>query len=181
MARMAQGIVLLLDDDADAAVRARWRRLAEAGLPSLVTHTHGRHVPHISLVVAELIEVGEWLAVLRGGWFAAPPVSVQLGPVGTFPEGGWVFLGVEGLDRSAHARLVASLGDDVSDPWEHYLPDLWVPHCTLAGGLDADEVEAALVTLGGSARSIPATIDSAAVIDSESGTVHRLPMGEAGR
>jgi hypothetical protein len=181
MARMAQGIVLLLDDDADAAVRACWRSLEEADISSLVTHTHGKHVPHISLVVAELIEIGEWLAVLREGWFAGPPVSVQLGPVGTFPDGGWVFLGVEGLDRSAHVRLVASLGDDVSDPWEHYLPDMWVPHCTLAGGLDAHEIQAALVTLGGSALSVPATIDAAAVIDSDSGTVHRLPMGEAAR
>jgi 2'-5' RNA ligase len=181
MARMAQGIVLLLDDDADTAVRACWRSLDEAGLPSLLTHTHGGHVPHISLVVAESIEVGEWLAVLREGWFGGPPVPVRLGPVGTFPEGGWVFLGVEGLDSSAHTRLVASLGDDVSDPWEHYLPEMWVPHCTLAGGLEADEVDAALVTLGGSALSIPATIDSAAVIDSQSGAVQRLPMGEAGR
>jgi hypothetical protein len=170
---MAQGIVLLLDDDADAAVRACWRSLEEAGIPSLVTHTHGKHVPHISLVVSELIEIGEWLAVLREGWFAGPPVSVRLGPVGTFPDGGWIFLDVEGLDRSAHARLVASLGAAVSDPWEHYLPDMWVPHCTLAGGLDAGQVAEAEALLG-NAGLIAATVESAAVIDSRTGAA--LPL-----
>jgi hypothetical protein len=176
MARVGQGIVLLLDVDADAAVRACWRRLDEAGIPSLTTHTHGRHVPHISLVVAERIEVGEWLGELREGWFAGPPVSVELGPVGTFPEGGWVFLSAGGVDRSAHSRLVASLGDDVTDPWEHYLPDHWVPHCTLAGGLDADEVESALEVLAGSRVPIVATIESAVVVDAESGAIRRLPL-----
>lgn len=174
MASMAQGIVLLLDDEADAAVRVCWQGLEEAGIPSLVTHTHGRHVPHISLVVAELIEVGEWLAVLRDGWFAGPPVSVRLGPVGTFPDGGWVFLGVVGLDRSAHVRLVASLGNHVSDLWEHYLPDMWVPHCTLAGGLDASQVAEAEALLGGAGLTIAATAESAAVIDSRTGVV--LPL-----
>jgi hypothetical protein len=171
---VAQGIVLLLDGAADAAVRACWRRLHEAGVPSLTTYTHGRHVPHISLVVAERVEVGAWLATLREGWFAGPPVSVELGPVGTFREGGWVFLGADGLDRPAHRRLVASLGDHVTDPWEHYLPDQWVPHCTLAGGLDARQVDAALEVLAGSGVPITATIVSAAVVDATSGAMRRL-------
>ena len=166
--------MLLLDGDADAAVRACWRSLNDAGMPSLVTYTHGRHVPHISLVVAERVEDGGWLDQLREGWFAGPPVSVQLGPVGTFPEGGWVYLGVDGLDRSAHRRLVVSLGDDATDPWEHYLPERWVPHCTLAGGLDAGQLDAALEVLAESGLPIAATIDSAAVVDAESGSIRRL-------
>jgi hypothetical protein len=178
---VGQGIVLLLDGDAEAAVRACWRRLDQAGVPSLTTYTHRRHVPHISLVVAERIEVGEWLRKLREEWFSGPPVSVELGPVGTFPEGGWVFLGVDGVDRSAHRRLVASLGDDVTDPWEHYLPDQWVPHSTLAGGLDASEVDTALEVLAGSGVPITATIESAAVVDAKSGAIRRLPLtGDCG-
>jgi 2'-5' RNA ligase len=177
---VAQGIVLLLDGDADAAVRACWSSLDDAGIPSLADHTHRRHEPHISLVVAERIEVGAWTAVLREAWFSAPPASVRLGPVGTFPEGGWVFLGVEGLDRSAHRRLVASLGDDVTGHWEHYLPDQWLPHCTLAGGLDACEMGAAIEVLAGSGLPITATVDSVAVVDSESGAIRRLLTDDHG-
>jgi 2'-5' RNA ligase len=173
MARVSQGIVLLLDDDADAAVRACWSSLDEARIPSLATFTHRRHMPHISLVVAERIEVGAWLSALREGWFTGPSAAIRLGPVGTFPEG-WVYLGVEGLDRSAHRRLIASLGDAVTDPWEHYLPDQWLPHCTLAGGLDAGQMEAAIEVLAGSGLPIVGTVDSVAVVDSESGEIRRL-------
>jgi hypothetical protein len=62
----------------------------------------------------------------------------------------------------------------VTDPWEHYLPDQWVPHCTLAGGLEASEVDAALDVLAASGVPITATIDSAAVVDAKSGAIRRL-------
>ena len=172
---MAQGIVLLLDSEADAAVRAYWQRLDDAGIPSVRSWTHGRHVPHISLVVAERVKVGAWLDALREGFFAGPPVGIRLGPVDAFRDGGWVYLGVEGLDRAAHRDLVTSLGDDVADRWEHYLPGAWVAHCTLAGGLDAGRVSDALAVLG-AAAPIQAVVDSAAVIDSETGTVQPLAV-----
>ena len=46
---MSLAICLLIDDPADAAIRQLWRRLEEVGVPSLATHTHGRHVPHLTL------------------------------------------------------------------------------------------------------------------------------------
>ena len=42
-------VCLLLDDAAARAVRRLWRQLAEDGVPSLATYTHGRHVPHLTL------------------------------------------------------------------------------------------------------------------------------------
>jgi hypothetical protein len=44
---------MYFDDQADAAVRRLWQRLADAGLPSLATRTHRQHRPHVSLAVAE--------------------------------------------------------------------------------------------------------------------------------
>ena len=42
-------LCLLLDEQADQAVRRLWRQLEDDGLPSLVGHTHGRHIPHLTL------------------------------------------------------------------------------------------------------------------------------------
>jgi len=177
---MAQGIVLLLDAAANAAVRDCWQSLERAGLRSLASYTHGRHAPHISLVVAERVDVGEWLGTLGEAFFAGPPISVALGPVSAFPAGGWVYLGVDGLDRSAHSRLVASLGDDVAEPWEHYLPDVWIPHITLASGIDGDRIGEAFAVVASVLLPTPAMIEGAAVIDSESGSVDRLPVAARG-
>ena len=45
---MALAVCLLLDERADTAVRRMWDRLEQQGIASLASHTHGRHVPHLS-------------------------------------------------------------------------------------------------------------------------------------
>jgi hypothetical protein len=45
---MALALCLLLDRRSDALVRELWKRLEENGIPTLLSHTHGRHVPHLS-------------------------------------------------------------------------------------------------------------------------------------
>src|SRR5437764_7434544 len=52
---MAQGLAFLFDDAADDAVRTLWSRLDQAGIPSLATHTHGRHRPHVTFAMAGTI------------------------------------------------------------------------------------------------------------------------------
>ena len=54
---MAHAIEMFFDEQADAAVRGLWHRLADAGLPSLATYGHARHRPHVSLTVASNLEV----------------------------------------------------------------------------------------------------------------------------
>ena len=51
-ARMVQSVELLLDAGLDARVRAQWRALVEAGLPSLGRHTGPTNAPHVTLTVA---------------------------------------------------------------------------------------------------------------------------------
>jgi 2'-5' RNA ligase len=170
---MAKGIVLLFDAESAGAIRAGWRQLEAAGIPSLESFTHRRHEPHVSLVVADEISVGDWVAVLRTGFFPADPIRIELGRADRFP-GGWVYLGATGLPAPAHARLVTALGRDAKGVWEHYLPENWIPHCTLAGELSEQQSASAIEVL----RSVPlptvVSITSAALVDSETGDLRLL-------
>ena len=75
---MALSVCLLLDHRGEHAVRALWSRLEAHGVPSLATHTHGRHHPHLSYAVLlrwDLQAVQDALALLPdGGPF---PVTFQ--------------------------------------------------------------------------------------------------------
>jgi 2'-5' RNA ligase len=170
---MAKGIVLLFDAESTRAIRRCWRQLEAAGIPSLESFTHRRHEPHVSLVVADKIVTGGWLDVLRAGFFPADPMKIEFGGAGAFP-GGWLYLGVNGLPASSHATLIAALGGDASGVWEHYLPDNWVPHCTLAGDLSERQVTPAMDVIGSSPLPRSASIMSAALVDSETGDLHLL-------
>lgn len=51
-----RSIELVFDDDTESAIRADWVRLAEAGLPSLASHTGASNRPHLTLAAgAELL------------------------------------------------------------------------------------------------------------------------------
>jgi 2'-5' RNA ligase len=170
---MAKGIVLLLDAESTRAIRQCWRRLEAAGIPSLESLTHRRHEPHVSLVVADEIATGGWMDVLRAGFFPAEPMRIELGPAEVFP-GGWLYLSVSGLPAPSHARLIAALGGDANGVWEHYLPQNWVPHCTLAGDLSELQSASAVEVVGSAPPPKAATVMSAALVDSETGDLRLL-------
>ena len=56
---MALAVCLLFDSRTENALRSLWRRLEEVGVPTLLSHTHGRHVPHLSLVVLREWDIDE--------------------------------------------------------------------------------------------------------------------------
>ena len=106
--------------------------LADTNLPSLRTRTHRRHRPHVSLTVTESLGDAD-LTVLSGTLANRQPV-LDLYVQGTFPGDGALFFSVVvtaellNLHRSVHE----SLREQPVQHWPHYLPDRWVPHCTLA-------------------------------------------------
>ncbi|MEJ5915489.1 2'-5' RNA ligase family protein [Pseudokineococcus sp. 1T1Z-3] len=148
---MVQTAELLLDGASEQAVLEQWRRLEEADLPNQGRHTGATNRPHLTLVVAE--EMPASLDPLLAAAAAALPVAARLGP-----------LVVLGGRRHVLARLVvpsAALLDlhagalvvTAACPGRNELVEAgtWTPHVTLARGLSADQVSAALAVLGGQA------------------------------
>jgi hypothetical protein len=48
---VALAVCLLFDRRGERAIRALWDQLESLGVPSLRSHTRGRHVPHLSYAV----------------------------------------------------------------------------------------------------------------------------------
>jgi 2'-5' RNA ligase len=129
---MALAVCLLFDRRADRALRALWDRLEDLGVPTLRSHTHGRHVPHLSY------------AVVRNG--SPDPIHEA---VRTLPDSGPVVVRFDGLGlfRRGRSWLVPAVASDIVHRQEtvvaairatgaelhrHYDPGAWMPHCTVA-------------------------------------------------
>ena len=56
---MALAVCLLFDAHSDHTIRRLWRRLENDGVPTLLTHTHGHHVPHLSYAVLRSFDLGK--------------------------------------------------------------------------------------------------------------------------
>ncbi|BBH69466.1 hypothetical protein ACTI_61510 [Actinoplanes sp. OR16] len=122
-------VELLLDPVLDDAVRALWRRLHEAGLRSLATHTHATNRPHVTLTTSAERPAGTLTL----------PVPVRLGPARSLGRA----LVLE-ADSPALRRLHAAVWQSIGGLNPLHAPDQWVPHVSLALNVPADHHERAL-------------------------------------
>lgn len=147
LGRVAHSLELLVDDALDAVIRAQWRTLAEAGLPSRANVAAPTNRPHVTLVAAPSIPAAVDAALVPLAMRL--PMPVRLGGVTVFG----------GHNRFVLARLVVASSEllslhaatlrlaAVDGPFPHGLPGEWTPHITLARRMTAEQVGIALALL----------------------------------
>jgi 2'-5' RNA ligase len=135
-------VELELDGESGAAVRDLWRALSDIGVTWMAQSGAS---PHVSLAIWETIDRPRFEAELSRFAAETGPIGVTFDGAGSFP-GGTVFLrpvedaALRALQRHVHARF-ASLG---AGPWAYYLPEAWIPHCTLAMDVPPERLDEAL-------------------------------------
>ncbi|MDG6105622.1 2'-5' RNA ligase family protein [Dactylosporangium aurantiacum] len=152
-------VELLPDDRLDAHVRALWRRLRDAGLPSLAGHPHPTNRPHLTVVTAPALDVALPLPL---------PLLAEVGPVRFL--GRALVLEVAATDglRAVHAACWSALDDAWPGPGE------WLPHVSLALNVRPSQRDRALRELG-DVRPVRGRFTAARSYDTRTRTVTGLP------
>lgn len=139
---MPFAIELFLDARSSTIVRSVWSRFAQEGLGAVL---QGR--PHVTLTACDDIDLSITQSALREFAVTYAPSPVQFGSIGTFSNGtSVVFLAPVVTARLAavHAEFCDTFQRRLAVPWDHYRPENWIPHCTLAQELDTADVPAAI-------------------------------------
>lgn len=170
---MALAVCLLFDPATDRAIRQLWEHLEGDGIPTLLTHTHQKHVPHLSYAVFRTFEV-EAVREAVGGLAAGPPLALRFDAVGLFRRrrGALMASASEDLLRRQRAVLDAC-GATGADLHRSYRDGLWFPHCSLSTGYHRDDL-ATMATAAFDILPLEAVAERAALIDS--GTGQRWPL-----
>lgn len=171
---MALGVCVLFDRPTERALRALWDRLEERGVPSLRSHTHGRHQPHLSYVV-----MLDWrLAAVRDAVAALPdhrPYEVIFDAVGTFRRGRICLIPAVPADMVARQQaVVEAVRAAGARVHEHYEVGRWLPHCSIAPRARLDRLPVVAATVY-DVLPLPARIVRTALIDSATGQQWSLP------
>lgn len=172
---MAQALEFWFDDAADAAVRKLWRRLDEAGVPSLATRTHGRHRPHVTFALQGAIPPRTREALREDLRLLAIP-NLWLSTLAAFSASEPVLMLAAVVDTellAVHSAVHDVLAKKVKQPQAYYLPGSWVPHCTLAQGLEPAQVAAGFAALY-PVEPIRARVDAIAIVDTHTGEAETL-------
>jgi len=165
---MALALCLLFDSRTDRLVRELWERLEARGIRTLLTHTHGRHHPHLSYAVLRAWDEGAIrAAVAELPDRSAIDISVQGSVV--FPRGRVsLACSVGAALATRQERAVGALGSTGADLHRHYEAGRWVPHVSIATGASAEQLP---VITAAVSDVLPLTLhaDRAALIDSGTG------------
>jgi hypothetical protein len=151
------------DGIASQLIRALWNEIAANDLPSMATHTHQLHQPHVSLTVAEHLPVTAALEAVQP--VPREPIRLLVEAAGVFPStspaatlisdetetSGVLFLACvanpELLDEQR--RVHEAIRPLAVKPWPHFEPGTWTPHITTGWALTPRQL----------ARAMPIVID----------------------
>jgi hypothetical protein len=171
---MALAVCLLFDARSDATIRQLWDRLERVGIPTLATHTHQHHAPHLtyaSLRTYDLAAVRDVLSNLP----EEEPVTIHLDALGVFRRSRcWLAPAVSPELAERQSAVVDAVAATPADLHKHYVPGHWIPHVTLAPRLHLSDL-ATVASAVYDVLPITAVAERAVLIDTSSGERHALP------
>ncbi len=172
---MSLAVCLLFDPPSAARVRHLWTRLEAAGVATLASHTHGRHVPHLSYAVLRRWHLAEVRAALLrlddGG-----PVALSCQGALVFPRGRVALAPAARAGLVARQeRVVAALAATGADLHHNYGYGRWLPHVSVATRASADQL-ALVARLVADVVPLVLRADRAALVDSGTGEQWPLPL-----
>ncbi|HEX5427575.1 MAG TPA: 2'-5' RNA ligase family protein [Pedococcus sp.] len=171
---MALAVCLLFDREADRAVRQLWTRLEAHGIPTLLTHTHGVHVPHVSYAVYRTFDVDAVLGAVSS-LPSACPTTLRFDAVGLFRRRRGALIAASTVDLLRRQEAVVAAGQSAgADLHRYYLAGQWVPHCSLSTGVRRRDMPV-MTTAAFDILPLEVNVASAALVDSSTGRRWPLP------
>jgi 2'-5' RNA ligase len=144
---MGIGVFLYLDAASEDKIKMLWQKMAEKKIDAKLLDSGIR--PHISL--GALHEVALDLVESRVGAFVKGLSAFKLSfaSLGIFNTEGTVFLAPKVTEELIvlHRQFHGLFEEGNSDAFPYYLPERWVPHCSIAVGLSKSRVYQAVELL----------------------------------
>lgn len=138
---MAFAVVLYFEEQHEREFLRIWNTLALEGLSTDLVKAEIR--PHITLGIFDELNCQPCESQLSNVAAQTHPIEFQITHLGLFTHPEPVVFASPTITAELlafHQTLHNVMKVESKNPWEMYLPDKWVPHCTLALGFEIGQV-----------------------------------------
>lgn len=160
---MAYAVNLLFNRSLADVVSGHWQRIFDAGISRSMLALD--YPPHVTLTVYDTLNVDTVTPALDPVFEALAQIAVTLTHVTTFGAGSGVLYAA--LEPSPdlmrlHVKAAAAI-EEVCRP--HYRTGGWIPHCTLATGVNDIDLDRARAILEADWRPLTGVFEAAALVE----------------
>ncbi len=163
---MPYAVELYFDDRTEALIRAIWEKMAEKGVSDRQAKRKAR--PHVALAVFEDCDTGELTYLLRTLAKEQSPVEARFEALGTYCSADGVLFLIPVVSprffllHSNTIRLISPIVQGLKDSCR---PQRFVPHCTVAHGLDKETLGRAVALFSNKALPIVGAFNRIGLFD----------------
>jgi len=164
---MPIAVELEFDEKSDRFIREIWQEMSEKEVSSFLFHS--KSVPHITLGMFDIKkENGEKLVEdIREFCTEISKIEIELSSIGVFKGDKNVLFLAATVTKDLldlHDRFYEKLKIYRELAWEYYLPDIWVPHVSVAMDVDNDNLYKAMDIVLGKFKKTKATVEKTGII-----------------
>lgn len=160
------GLVALFDERTEKIIKEIWKELQEKSISFYANEVENRR-PHITLASYKNLNRIEYLNQMEEFYEGKQAIDINFNSIGSFLNSGALFFSPivtkELIElHTSHHKYFEKFNDD---PNSLYLPNSWIPHCTLANRLSAEKLSEAFNYCSKRNNTITGKIKEVAIID----------------
>ncbi|WP_019413960.1 2'-5' RNA ligase family protein [Paenisporosarcina sp. TG20] len=160
------GVIAIFDEKTEKVITEIWQELREKEISFYAYEVENRR-PHITLASYHDINQTNYIKHMDKIYHDSPSINITFNAIGSFLNSGALFYSPtvtrELIElHTNHHKNFERFNDD---PNSMYLPDKWIPHCTLANRLSSEKLLAAFNYCSKRSGTINGKITEIAIID----------------
>ncbi|MFD1737903.1 2'-5' RNA ligase family protein [Bacillus salitolerans] len=160
------GVIAIFDEKTERLIKEIWHELRERNISSYAFEVEDRK-PHITIATYRDVNNKEFFKRMDDVYEGTQAVDITFESIGSFLNSGALYFAptvtrkLNDLHVSHHRHFVQF--NDIPDSL--YLPNYWIPHCTIANRLSSENLTKAFEYCTNCYSKIEGRIDKIAVID----------------
>ncbi|TLS36425.1 2'-5' RNA ligase family protein [Pseudalkalibacillus caeni] len=159
-------VVGFLDRQSEQRIRNVWNELSDQGITSYFKETDYMR-PHLTIADYENINKTEFTSLLRRFYSEKAKIPLSINGLGSFLNTGTLFVSPTFTNtlRAFHTGHHEAFRQFHDDPGSLYVPDKWIPHCTIASRLNQQQLKEAFSYCSNNLSATTAQISEIALLE----------------
>lgn len=135
------GVLACFDNETEKYFKNLWQQLVDNNISYYSEEVKDRR-PHITIADYNKLDEKKFIEDMDKFYNSKPKIQVTLSVLGTFLNSGTLFI-APALSKELlnfHNRYHECFEQYNDEPSSFYLPDKWIPHCTIANRLSQEKL-----------------------------------------